>query len=460
MTNVAVVKAPQTRRWNSLQLLKGGRAAILLLDVLLLIAVVTGAGVHRDAMQAVGKDTAPSIIAAQKIKSAMADMDANAANQLLAAPGSATPAAALYEQRRIEASKALVEAAKNITYGATEQTPIETLQVTGGTYQRLIQQAIDFHDANDPNQPDMGVRYYRHAGEMMDTALLPAADDLDKANNTVLEQVYREASEHSTLSLWFVLLAGLLMLGTLAVLQFFLLQRMHRLLNPMLLAATALTLWLTFYAFASMNREADRLRVAKEDAFHSIRALSRARAVAYSANADESRYLLDPAHAADYEAEFYRKTNALVSLPASIPLALVTANASHGRSTPGFTGYLADELNNITFPGERAAAIETFVTFEQYMGVDAGIRVLARSGQHDKAVALCIGSSPGQSDWAFEQFDRASAKTLEINQKAFDEAVKEGLAAVDKLELKGAVAAVLIAILAAFGLAGRIREYE
>ncbi len=457
MTNVAVVKVPQAQRWNTLQLLKGGRAAILLLDALLLIAVVIGAGVHRDAMQAVGMDTVPSIIAAQQIKSALADMDANAANQLLTPPRSASAASALYEQRRIEASEAMVVAARNITYGEAEEVPIDTLQTTSGTYQRLIQQAIDFNDAD---QPDLAVRYYRHAASMMDNALLPAAEDLDQANHTVLEKAYREASLHSTLSLWFVLLAGLLALAALGAMQFFLLQRMHRLVNPMLLLATVLTLFLTVYSFFGMSREANRMRVAKEDAFHSIRALSRARAIAYSANDDESRYLLDPARAADYEADFLKKTRALVSLPSSTPPARVVADAAHGASTPGFTGYLADELNNITFPGERAAAIETFSTFEQYLAIDAEVRQLERSGQHPRAIELCIGASEGQSDWAFDQFDRASARTLAINRKAFDDAVREGLAAVDHLEWKAAVGAVLIAILAVLGLAGRIREYE
>ena len=46
------------------------------------------------------------------------------------------------------------------------------------------------------------------------------------------------------------------------------------------------------------STEAEHLRVAKKDAFDSVLALTQARAVSYDANADESRYLIDPDRAA------------------------------------------------------------------------------------------------------------------------------------------------------------------
>ena len=327
-----------------------------------------------------------------------------------------------------------------------------------GTYERLIQQALDLADSG---QPEFAVRYYRHAGLMLDDALLPAADDLDRANDVVLERMYKSESRRSFSSLAVVVLLGLLLLAALVCLQIFLSQRMHRTLNPLLLLATAIALWLTLLASASLGREEHHLKVAKEDAFTSIRALWRARAAAYSANGDESRYLLDPLHAADYDESFFAKTRSLVSLPPSVPASYVIAAAERGSATPGFTGYLADELNNITFAGERVAAVQMLEDFERYMAIDAEIRRLERSGQHQAAINLCVGSSEGQSDWAFAQFDQALLRTLQINQTAFDQAMKQGLDEVGEgLEIKAAVAVVLIAILVALGLAGRMREYE
>jgi hypothetical protein len=141
----------------------------------------------------------------------------------------------------------------------------------------------------------------------------------------------------------------------------------------------------------------------------------------------------------------------------------------------GFTGYLADELNNITFPGEREAAVKTLAAFASYLSVDAEIRRLENSGpeHHQDAVNLCVGSAAGQSHWAFAQFDSALGETLRINQEQFDRAVKAGLSSVGTLngrvtiweiahtmEFKAFAWAVVIAALIAAGLAPRIKEYE
>src|SRR5215831_13547473 len=111
--------APEAR-WNTLQKLKASRAVLIAVDALLLIAGIPAARVHRDAMKTVGKDSAPSIIAAQHIKSALADMDASAVNELLRPPGTAPEAVRAYESRREEAVKTLTTAAENIAYGDSE----------------------------------------------------------------------------------------------------------------------------------------------------------------------------------------------------------------------------------------------------------------------------------------------------------------------------------------------------
>jgi hypothetical protein len=441
--------------WNTLQVLKLSRAALLILDLLLLIAVALGARVHRAAMQTVGKDAAPSIIAAQHIKSALADMDANAANELLGPSGAMPQAAAAYESRRVEASKALIAAAENITYGDSERNPILTLQVRLGSYERLIQKARDLHQSG----PAAAVAAYREAAALMDGTLLPAADSLDLANHQVLETTYQKQSSRSFAARAFVLFAGIVVLLALAAVQLFLSDRMHRTVNPALLAATLLTLMLTIYAWQAMQRERSQLKVAKEDAFTSIHALWQARAVAYQANGDESRYLLDSANAKDHEDAFLQKSQSLASLPTDLSREQVIAALQREARVNGFTGYLADELNNITFPGEREAAIQSLTSWEAYLDVDTRIRQLQRQGQTRPAIELCLGNAPGQSNWIFDQFDRALLATLDINQRAFDASVDTGLSAVSALEIKALVAAIVIALLCFLGLAPRIREY-
>src|SRR5262249_8055156 len=69
-----------------------------LLTLLFFLAVRSGAQRHQAAVKTVGQDSVPSIIAAQKIKSALADMHASAANLLLHRPGEGKQVAADYEK--------------------------------------------------------------------------------------------------------------------------------------------------------------------------------------------------------------------------------------------------------------------------------------------------------------------------------------------------------------------------
>jgi len=444
------------RRWNTLEILKGSRLALLLLDALLLIAVAVGTRVHRDAMQTVGVDAAPSIVAAQHIKTALADMDANAANELLGPAGTMPQAVAAYESRRVEASQALIAAAENITYGDSERNPILALQVGIGTYERMVQKARDQHEANSA----AAVATYRQAAELMSQTLLPAADALDRANNQVLEHTYESQATNSFAARAFVLLAGIMALFGFAGVQIYLSGHMRRTLNPALLAATLLTLMLTLYAWQAMESERRQLKVAREDAFASIHALWQARAVAFEANGDESRYLLDLAHNQEQESAFFAKSESLARLPGGQNRVQVLAALRREEHVPGFSGFLADELNNITFAGERDAAIRSLTAWEDYLDVDARIRQLQQKGQTRQAVELCLGTAQGESNWAFDQFDRALLATLEINQNAFHASVESGLSAVRYLEIKALIVAILIAALAFLGLAPRIREYQ
>ena len=450
-----LVTPPHTglpRRWNTLQLLKGSRTALLSLDVLLLLAALWGTHVQRDAMKTVGQDTAPSIIAAQRIKSAVADMDADAANELLSAPGQGSNTQA-YDARRIEAAEALINAARNITYPA-EVPPIQSLQVGLGTYERMVQKARDLHDEGNVT----AVLYYREAESVMDGKLMPSADNLDRVNNEVLERTYKAESTGGLLARLSVMITGLLVLTALGALQLFLARRTRRSLNPLLLLATLIVLFLAAHTLDAMGTSQKDLKIAKEDAFESVHALRQARAIAYEANGEESRYLLDPNRAAQSQAAFDRESHALAASSAETSQELFDS-IHGGKKMVDFTGYLGDELNNITFPGEREAAISTLANWETYLAVDKTLRQLERSGQHKQAVDLCVGNAAGQSDWAFTKFDEALGATLDINEKAFNRSVDSGVAALNWLDWEAATAAALIALLVFLGLAPRIREY-
>jgi hypothetical protein len=416
--------------WNTLQILKSSRAALIALDAVVLVAAIFAASAHRHAMQTVGRDSVPSIIAAEHIKSALAGMDASAANQLLD-PGFGGAALQAYDSKRQETARALIKAAENITYGDAERVPIEILQLGLGTYERLIQRARDLHEGKGPSF----LMAWRDAAKLLDAKLLPAAEALDGANNYALEEQYRAQSRRSSVIRGALWLLGLILTAGLAAAQIFLSNRMKRTINPFLLVATLIAAGSVVYQETAMLREQRQLHIAKDDAFTSIRALWRARADAYWANGDESRYLLEPERAAEYERTFTQKVARL-------------------------RGYLVEELRNITFAGEGEAAQESLLRLNDYVKIDARLRALESNGEHPAAVALCVGTRPGQSDWTFLRLDRALGKTIEINRQAFESAVDRGFGALNGAETEASAAAATIALLIFVGLGARIKEYE
>ena len=458
MTKTIAISSKAITKFTTPQLLKGGLYLTWGASLLLLIATLAGVQGQRYSIKTIGKDAVPSIITAQRIKDALTGMDANAANELLVKPGQNPGAIKDYEERRQKLAERLVAAAENITYGDAERKPIQTLQLAQGEYIAKIQRARDFNERGDAN----GVALtYRTAAEIMDKTLLPAADVLDKANSDELENVYKVQQLTAGRSLFLIVISGLLLIGVLVTIQVFLYYRMRRILNPMLLAATAIALIFLGYTTQALLSASYHLKVAKKDAFESIHALRKMRAFAYSMNADESRYLLDKALAAKHEQAFFEKATKLAQIRNGQTFETVVATLTSGKPVDGLvTGYLADELKNITFPGEREAAIATLKTFGIYFNIDTQIRQLEQSGKHESALALCVGTNQGQSNWAFTQFLNANDRAFNINQKAFDEAVQQGLKDMDGFEISSPVVAVLVGLLTLFGLRSRLKEYD
>lgn len=448
------VAAQTPRALTTPQILSRTLWAVWILDVILLMALLSGGRIHRAGMQTVGKDAAPSIIAAQRVKSALADMDANAANELLGGGTQATDALQAYEARRQEASQALIAAAQNMTYGDAERDPILRIQLGLGTHEARIQRARDLRQEGNEGW----VAAYGKAADLIDREILPAADALDQANLDVLNHTYEFQHGRSVASRGFIVAVAVVMLAVLALVQLFITGRTRRLINIPLLLATCITVGMTYYGLHVLARAQNDLKVAREDAFTSIHALWRARALAYAASAGESRYLLDRQNAPKHEQEFFNERNALVKLPGGTTFQSMAQAA--GSHVDGFTGYLADALNNITFPGEREAVVETLGALGEYLRVDEQIRTLERSGHHKEAIALCTGTKPGESNWAFRQFDNALDRTIAINQAAFDRAVGSGFTALARFDVQMSICAVAVGILALLGLMQRIREYR
>lgn len=439
------------------QLLKSGLYATWGASLLLLVATIMGTQGQRQAIKTVGKDATPSIITAQRLKDALGGMDANAASELLVPVGQNPDSVTGYEERRQKAAERLVAAAENITFDNKERVPIQTIQLGLGDYIAKIQQARDAHARGDAKAV---LAAYREAAAIMDAKLLPAADALAKANFDELERSYAQQRSTSSAALLFILFYGLLTLGVLVILQLFLNRRMRRTLNPMLLGASAIAFIFLGYTTKTFLSASQHLKVAKEDAFSSMHALLQARSLVYAANSDESRYLLDPENAASHEQAFLAKIAKVATFPNGQTFDTVIAASQQGQKVPGFRGYLADELNNITFRGEQEAVVLNVATLGDYVGIDQKIRQLKQSGKLQQAIALCVGNNPSESNWAFQKFLAANKKNYDINENAFNASIKQGFQDVEGFEVKAIVMTIAIALLTLFGLRPRLKEYD
>lgn len=289
---------------------------------------------------------------------------------------------------------------------------------------------------------------------------------LVSSNDGSFEERYTAA--RSTLSgrLIAVVALGVLLLTALGILQWYLARRFRRILNPAVLTATVCALLAVILGAQMLISTSGQLRGARRDAFDSVVALSRARAVAYDANADESRYLLDPQRRDQYAGAFLAKSQKLYGIQgatlATYDAGLATTWKAYESDHHDlrFTGEFRRELDNITFNGERAAAEKTVETYAVYQRDDRKIRALVAAGKERQATEFCMGWEPGTSNAHFGAWKTALDRVTDINQAHFAASVRAGRSAVSGL-LPWADGLMLAAmLLTALGLRPRLAEFR
>ncbi|GAA1076842.1 protein kinase G-activating protein GlnX [Kitasatospora arboriphila] len=476
---LAVASATRRRvgrsSWTTPRLVRALTAACLVCVLGLGGAVASVLAGARDGIDAIGHRAAPQAVRAADLYFALSDMDAQAANLLLI--GADPDYLALrrqtldiYEQRRTEAGEDLQRAAEAAVGDPAGQRAVQIVIGELGRYEALVARTQLLEDqAQAPaGRPSaQALETYRQATDLLRQRLLPAADQVTAANATTVDRVYTEQRDDLAAGWWWILAAGLLALVALGALQRTLAVRFRRLVNPLLAAVTLLTA-VALLTGLHLTGQADRhLVVAKSNAYDSVLALSRARATAYDMNADESRYLTDPARAAAYEQSFLDKTQAFARLDGAAlddyDRRLDAAARAHrtDHSDIPFGGYLGDELRNITFAGEQGASERVLETFRQYQLDDRRMRALRVQGRLKEAVTFNTGLAAGQSNADFAELGEALDAVLAVNRQAMDRAVAQADGELDGPAAAGGTAllAVLLA-LTVLGVRPRLREYR
>ncbi len=448
----------------------------------LLLWYVITSGVHhaRQGVRTIGQDAAPSIFAAQQIRARLADLHAEAANDLLAGGLGSTTARQAYTADLEHVATALVTVARNLTY-PEEFQPIVEMQQQLVVYTGLIEEARTEIRHGNP----VGVAFLRRSDNIMSTKLMPAAQRLDDVNQRHLEAQYTTRTGQAWRTIAIVLLLGLALGLGLGWQQRYVRRIFRRRYNLGLLSASGLTLCLAAYTAWALGTSQMHLRTAKQDTFDSVYALLRLHAEANQANAAESLWLLAPGAGQSYVQRFQESAQHI--LDPAVTTALVEGGwkASEGQQLRAdgqtttahtlvarrlaeeaitrkktVTGFLGNALANITLPGEGTSATEILVWYVHYMALDSLIRTSESEGRHWDAVELCVGTKPGQSNWAFQHLDKAISRTLALNMRGFDTAVAQASGVFRGLDMAAPALLLLVVLCTVWGLWPRIAEFR
>lgn len=488
---------PRTTRGR----LRAGLAATALLACLLAAAGATAAASVGGDFQAIGQVDAPEINSSTGLYFALNDMDAQVANVLLVSDGNGSDSSgndgsgsgsgtalaaarsqdlAAFAADRAAADADLQQAAVTDAENAAAQRELRSALDGFGEYEALAADAM-LADQPAAGQPATtpatqvsatasratatAVGYERQATDLMQRTILPEVSALTAANHTDLDTTYAQGRSGVSGALVLVILVGAAGLIVLAALQVYLSRRFRRTVNPALAAATLLMLVIVIVMAAHLSGESGDLYVAKVQALDSIVPLDQARALSYDANADESRYLIDPGRAAQYEQSFLSKSQQLVGVGnvtySGYDAALASDIARYQRDNGdiAFGGYLGDEFRNITFPGERAAAVRALLAYQAYQRDDRTLRALAT---HDMTAAAVYdsGTSPDQSDGAFNNYAAALTAVIAVNQRAYASALAAGESGSTVGTVLPPVGMALVVILVFADLRPRFAEYR
>jgi hypothetical protein len=472
----AALRSPGRRRgrWSTPARIRTRAAAVLVLACCLAVLAGILLGQVRGEFQAMGQRDAPEADAMTGLYFALNDMDAQVANVLLVGGGTAlvanrTQDMKTYASDRTAADRDLEQATVSEAGNESAERELALVLDRMGQYEALAADALlaggQAHTAVG-RAPASAIAYYQQATGLMQSDILPAVGSLTTVSTASLDAAYQDGTTITGPGAAGVAALGGLLVVVLIALQLHLATRFRRLVNPALAAATVLAVAFTAVAAARLGAESGQLRVAKQDAFDSIQALTLARAVSYDANADESRYLVDPGRAAQYQQAFLTKSQRIVNVgPVGISgydAALAADIKAYQRDNADvrFGGYLGAEFRNITFPGERQAAVAALLSFQRYEKDDRTLRALAAKSPA-AAVGFDIGTAPGQSDWAFNQYDAALSGVIAVNSRAFASAVSDGEDGGTSWELVfPGLGLVLVAALTVAGVRPRLAEYR
>lgn len=438
-------------------------------------------GDARDGLQVIGKQAGPQVVATTNLYISLSDMDTQLSNILLNGTTtklgfSVDQSKSLYDSDRMAASDAAIRALRLTGNDAGAQATARDLLDGMGQYEKLAAEAMQLNEQSGhpygAPPPESVLAKHRDAANLMTQELLPKAYNLTLDSGTIVRRTYEDKRGAVLTGRWTVGLTGLATVVLLVLFQAYLSARFRRLLNPALALATLVCLVFTVVGVLLLQSEAGNLREAKTRGFDPVVALSQARAISNSMNADESRYLLDPQSADTYDQLYLSKAQSILYVvDKNDPNALAVNLSSYDRQVDGllnpsgmprakFSGFLGLEAQRVTLPGQRTELGRVLAGYRQFQTSDAAVRTLAEKGDRQGAVAHRLGDSENHTNVDFILYDLSLQRLIDIHQQTFTQAIADGEAGVAGWDTALPVTGLIVVALIVIGVRPRVAEYR
>ena len=358
--------------------------ACLLLVAALLAAVLVALGAAQADLHRLSAVSEPRAVAAADLDQALADLDAQHANELVVGYPAAPPPPGQPPVLVDDGVLAELTAQADRRRISADLTALAAAGPAGGQSVQPLLDGLSLYDATSGTEessvtgqslpvvgrpPSLALDYYDLAEDQLQQDLLPQAQALLTASGQQVARDRDAAQRDGRTGALLVGLLGLVALGLLLWWQLDLLRRHRRVFNPMLLLATASVLAVVLLSAPALLGASSEVGAAVGGGYAPYAATARAQADAADAEASESRWLVD------------------------------------GSYRPLLQRQYTELMRTLGAPGAADATVPTVVrTRAAYLTADARLRSLADAGALDQASVQLTGVTRGEVAFAYYDF--------------------------------------------------------
>lgn len=431
----------------------------------------------RSGLHVLKEGAGPQAMATTELYLSLADMDAHMADVLLMGTdhdlGSRREdALKRYDTSRTKANETLVQAALLTEDDEVEKRNVQLVLDGMGAYERLVTRARLLNDeANAPSGrvDQEALEEYRRATRLMHTELLPKAFNLGLDSSAIVRADHEERQSAAGFGLVGVGVTGLMAVTALLALQMYLRVRFRRRMNVPLLGATAGTVLLTAGMALALFCSSGHQREAKEG-LDAVMALSRAGAISTDMQADESRYLIDPDRADNYQQVYLERAQQVLFCQANELATYYEAieKVAKDQKCPDpdepdknsdALGYLGPDAQKVLLSGSEGALAEVLESYAALQSQDRALRAAKEDGDLSEAIDIRMGITDAE-DGAFQAYEGTLAELIQQRRDAFDEGNERSDATLSPWTWLLPGGTVLLLALVVSGVRPRLAEYR